>query len=79
MVSLYFDKGDMEMCEFCESNEEYKNHYGSFKIFDFGKNKVISCEIDKCPPCVDCSGKDMNVCLEMIIKFCPKCGRKLVD
>lgn len=67
------------MCEFCESNEEYKNNYGSFKIFDFGKNKVISCEIDKCPPYVDCSGKDMNVCLEMIIKFCPMCGRKLVQ
>ena len=60
-----------------KSKAEYKNHYGSFRISDFGKNKVISCEIDKCPPYVDCSCKDMNVFMEMIIKFCPMCGREL--
>ena len=65
------------MCEFCESKVKYENHYGSFRISDFGKNKVISCEIDKCHPYVDCSCKDMNGFMEMIIKFCPMCGRQL--
>ena len=65
------------MCEFCESKVKYENHYGSFRISDFGKSKVISCEIDKCPPCVDCSCKDMNVFMEMTINFCPMCGREL--
>ena len=65
------------MCEFCDGKAEYKNHYGSFRISDFGKNKVIACKIDKCPPYVDCCCKDMNVFMEMLIKFCPMCGREL--
>ena len=67
------------MCEFCESKVKYENHYGSFRISYFGKNKVISCEIDKCPAYVDCSCQDMNVFMEMIIKFCPICGRELSE
>ena len=67
------------MCEFCESKAEYKNHYGSFRISGFGKNKVIDCEIDKCPPYVNCCSKDMKVFMEMIIKFCPFCGRELSE
>ena len=67
------------MCEFCESKAKYENHYGSFRISDFGKNKVIACRIDKCPPHVDCYCKDMNVFMEMIIKFCPMCGRELSE
>ena len=54
------------MCEFCKENWD-------------DKNKVISCEIDKCPAYVDCSCKDMNVFMEMIIKYCPMCGRKLSE
>ena len=65
------------MCEFCESKAEYKNHYGSFRISDFGKNKVIACEVDKCPPYVNCCSNHMKVFMEMTIKYCPICGREL--
>ena len=65
------------MCEFCESKVKYENHYGSFRISDFGKSKVISCEIDKCPPYVNCCSKDKKVFMEIKINFCPMCGREL--
>ena len=67
------------MCNFCEGKTSICSSYHKFHIGQLGSSYVLNCTLDKCPPHATCCNKDINVSGMMIVKYCPECGRKLVQ
>lgn len=68
MVSWYFDKGDMEMCEFCKKIHKENEILAYDCIYETSTGKKILL-ID--------TGDSFNMAT-MEVTHCPMCGRKLV-
>lgn len=73
------------MCKYCNSLFEdvlyQTNTYCNLKTGMFAGKPVL--KVDNihsgCPPFAECSAKNMDVSAVFAIKYCPECGRKLIE
>lgn len=68
-------------CEYCAGEEKLYQFTANTKlsINTFGKARTLVTECDPCPPHVRCSMWKIPARSAFLIKFCPECGRRLMN
>lgn len=71
------------MCDFCEKKSILESNYCDLKIqYDvplFGETLTAFNLKKGCPPFAECSSRDTNNAVHFKIRFCPMCGKNLVE